>query len=477
MMFSSRLMILTTTSLLGMSLCVRAESKYLSRDEMAAYLIDTSIQMSAQLGNSSKPPKWRCGKMPINRLNPAFKPDILKVISSNNKLKGKTQRLTIGALKMLGYIANEGDLEVLERYMQEGIAIIKSNPGKVNSQVHPIDFFDLGTCIGIMIARNINGAKDFYLKYGDRAFWNKLNISNKNQMFIVGYFSGKVYVMSRYGRARKRALEYFYIKGKKQRALESDIFENIDKKYKVNKYITLSNPSNYLSPDMVKVFTQKMKERHPDMFAYFGIKVKPSIEPKQKANSGQGAKPLFDVAGTSADKKLPYLKNIKIYSTAKAGDLKIIENDAIKHYQIILNKFKKKDVSFLIYKIADNGKPLCPAGKMINKRRFESKGFLSALNETNVLIKAVEHAKPEYAPAIIELKTNKRYIGTVENYTLKGKNQRIVVTIPLLKTIEVSKKFKLQNSPRPPKVIDEHGNILITMIYQDGKWYWNPFGW
>jgi hypothetical protein len=459
---------------------LQANNDNLTNEEMVAYVVDFSYptayyqyQYKYLFRKRKSTPKWRMGILPVKRLNPEFKPELIKIIRQNQTLKGENKRLVYGTLYLLGYLADENDLKVLEKYLQKGTASIKENNGRISSYLEPIDFYDLGTCIGIMIARRIKGAEKFYLKYGSSDYWNNLNIPLRKQMYIVNIFACKVHEMSKNPVAKKRALQKFIVNGKKQCATLPVVIVNHDRMYKINRYMTLKNSTEALPPAMVKVFTNKMKGLHPNMFAYFGVQVAPSMISKQKANAEQRTKSLNNAGKTDTGKKLAYLKNIKIYSTAKPEDIKIIESDAKKYYQRILYNFKKKVVSYLIYNIADNGKPLCPVGKRINKRRYKSKGFLNALNETNVLIKAVEAVKHEYGHAIIEESTD----NSTGRDTLKGTNQRIVVTIPLLKTKEVSKKFKLQNSPRPPKVIDEHGNILITMIYQDGRWYWNPFGW
>ncbi len=273
--------LIVSTCIFCMSSPTHAKSQYMSSEEMVACVIEFSFP-TYHIDDNLPTPAWFKGKIPISRFNPLFKSELLKIIELNNKLKGKDRKLTKGSLIMLGYMADKEDIKYLDRYMQEGISLIKANPELASSLYEPIDFMDIGRCLGIMIARNIEGSKEFYLKYGTRDIWEKLHVSKEHQMNIVGHFASAVYVMSKYDKARKIGLEYFYVRGRDRRAVKERVFDNIDKKYKVNKYTTLLNSSNYRTPSLMQAFTRKMKEYYPDMFAYFGINVKTSIKFKQK---------------------------------------------------------------------------------------------------------------------------------------------------------------------------------------------------
>lgn len=156
--------------------------------------------------------------------------------------------------------------------------------------------------------------------------------------------------------------------------------------------------------------------------------------------------------------------------------LQIIQ-EALSEYKKINAVFKAKDFKLLGDKIANNGIPINQTNAKLNK--MKSGGYLSDIEMTIKVLDAIEKQQSIMGKAIIKIKQNEEKIANESGFDVAQKVDEVIVSIPLLKTSDIAKTFKMRNPPRNdiPTTLDENGDIMINMIKYNNKWYWNPIGW
>lgn len=170
-------------------------------------------------------------------------------------------------------------------------------------------------------------------------------------------------------------------------------------------------------------------------------------------------------------------------NTRRSLDM-LVHNAAVK-FEEIKQKLLDKDIDGFIFNLADNGEPVFSAEQMLDPniketgqyKRYSSDSFKQDIDQTIKVIKTVYSTKPTMGDARIikreteVVKESDGAVATTEHV------DRTIVYIPLLGSSEGTKESKVVNAPGVPPSIGKGGDVQIIMIFEGGRWYWNPFGW
>jgi len=365
--------------------------------------------------------------------NPAAKPLLLKLLDKH-QLREHHYRIYF----MLGYIAESDDAKTLEQHVQRRFVGIMEV-----TQWRTID--NILRAFSIMGLRGVPEANTILARMTDPGYWQntEMELAAGYPLAITNELA--VRALLAYARAGNPDWE-FRLQELKKKLPESKPPLGMEGRLDVAR---ISEDAKEFREDKAKPISPTIRELLPKLFNGDMDNPGPArrfAEPDRSV--GQGPDPDQDARATV----------VRALAPAEIGSLKI---EALNSFSKILEALYADKYEELAVTLADNGKPLVPAGTtraMARALRKLREG--DDLNRTKEIVKALKPLTSVH--------------GEIRGEILSDGTS--VVRIPCLGSEGIAKKHFPNDSGRLA-ALDGQGRLNIVMIKQNGHWYWNPFGW